>query len=386
MDIGASSECDEFVDANGNSAVNGTEMGTNSDKSVDDEEISLITESDSDDGDYLHEALPPTLTVNAHHPNVEHYSTPEYSREIQLTCCLKNFSSLSNDEYVISPPHYIRNIPFNVMVGKFTNIVIPNANNFKRMKTECLEFKIEFTPNLNDSEWSCQFITTFSAIGNSIIPENFERTIKSKVTEKRPAIIHCLDLLNVQNLDEIRFDIVISAEIPSIWSSLNATGFIGIRNEGATCYINSLLQSLHAISEFRRIVYNAPVDADDVNDSFVFDLKYIFYMLQSHRSQNIRAKQFVNHFNWPQMTLGDQQDIHEFSRRLIDALNEYLSGTELVDSLQNLFSGQIKTSIDCEGRVNAHVESFWDLQLSVQNNDDIEAAFESYLEVEKIDE
>merc|ERR1712056_100807 len=37
------------------------------------------------------------------------------------------------------------------------------------------------------------------------------------------------------------------------------TKFVGLRNEGATCYMNSMLQTLHHIAALRRNVYKIPV-------------------------------------------------------------------------------------------------------------------------------
>ena len=37
------------------------------------------------------------------------------------------------------------------------------------------------------------------------------------------------------------------------------TGFVGLKNQGATCYMNSLLQTLFHTHEFRRAVYNMPL-------------------------------------------------------------------------------------------------------------------------------
>ena len=37
------------------------------------------------------------------------------------------------------------------------------------------------------------------------------------------------------------------------------TGYVGLINEGTTCYMNSLLQTLYLITSFRKAIYSIPV-------------------------------------------------------------------------------------------------------------------------------
>ena len=50
------------------------------------------------------------------------------------------------------------------------------------------------------------------------------------------------------------FEITISPQVPHE-ESKSVTGFNGITNQGTTCYMNSLLQTLFLLSYFRKAVY-----------------------------------------------------------------------------------------------------------------------------------
>ena len=47
------------------------------------------------------------------------------------------------------------------------------------------------------------------------------------------------------------------------WDSKKHTGFVGLKNQGATCYMNSLLQVLYFTNSLRKSVYKMPTEADD---------------------------------------------------------------------------------------------------------------------------
>ena len=58
------------------------------------------------------------------------------------------------------------------------------------------------------------------------------------------------------------------------------TGYVGLKNQGATCYMNSLFQSLYCTNYFRKAVYQIPTENDDPNGSIALSLQRLFYHLQ----------------------------------------------------------------------------------------------------------
>ncbi|CAF4818426.1 unnamed protein product, partial [Rotaria socialis] len=64
------------------------------------------------------------------------------------------------------------------------------------------------------------------------------------------------------------------------WDSKGQTGFVGLRNIGATCYMNSFLQTIYFTKKLRRAVYALPTDSDDQLHSIPLALQKLFYDLQ----------------------------------------------------------------------------------------------------------
>jgi uncharacterized UBP type Zn finger protein len=50
----------------------------------------------------------------------------------------------------------------------------------------------------------------------------------------------------------------------------NVSGYVGIRNGGATCYMNSVFQQLFMQPSIRRLILGGPEDAPDLRPDSVF--------------------------------------------------------------------------------------------------------------------
>ena len=59
------------------------------------------------------------------------------------------------------------------------------------------------------------------------------------------------------------------------------TGHVGLKNQGATCYMNSLLQTLYHINALRKAVYEMPTSSEENPESSIpIAMQQLFWKLQ----------------------------------------------------------------------------------------------------------
>ena len=98
-----------------------------------------------------------------------------------------------------------------------------------------------------------------------------------------------------------------------------AGAYLGLRNQGNTCYMNSLLQTLHHLPEFRKAIYSIPtrVDNSSAMELVPLELQRVFYELQ-HAEQLVGAaevgtERLTRSFGWGRREVMEQQDVQELS-------------------------------------------------------------------------
>ena len=92
-------------------------------------------------------------------------------------------------------------------------------------------------------------------------------------------------------------------------------------------------------------------------------------------------------FGWDSKQIFEQQDVQELSRVLMDKLDERMKGTEAEGALTKMFVGKMKTYISCINvdYESSRVEEFWDIQLNVSGNKNLDDSFRDYVQVETMD-
>ena len=226
----------------------------------------------------------------------------------------------------------------------------------------------------DESDWGfTTFISRTKLIEGGFVDENGSVTFGVHVT---PCDEFEIEKVGVRNSYYNEYD------------SRKETGFIGLKNQGATCYMNSLLQTLYHIPSFRQAVYHMPTnEADEAHNTMPLALQSVFYRLQYAKEGAVSTKDLTRSFGWDSYDSFMQHDVQELNRVLQDKLEETMKQTTVEGTIQKLFEGHTTNFIECINvdYKSERKEEFLDLQLDVKGCKDIYASFDRYTEIEKLD-
>ena len=295
-------------------------------------------------------------------------------------------------------------------------------NNLNNLPDDDLDINNLLSQINEDSDMNPKFIkidnlSEIIHIFNTTKKENKEEIISEKVSINfKNYIMACLnDCTNIEYILKL-LKIIISFDSktsnyhqmsnitkkPKSKKESKKCGYVGLKNIGCICYMNSILQQMYMVTPFR----NAIISSDDkkeiktntsiynnrfFDDNLLHQLQKMYTFLTFSEKQAYNPKDFCSAFkdlDGQSINIHMQQDSQEFYNTFCDKIESLLKKTKFKYVIDNIFTGKMCSSVICEQchNLSNRFEDFYNLSLEVKNINNLYDSLKKFTAPEKIEE
>ena len=170
-------------------------------------------------------------------------------------------------------------------------------------------------------------------------------------------------------------------DLPEPEMTKGSSNFVGLYNQGATCYMNSSLQILYMTPKFRNLI-NSLILCDKIlgnptefipkgqKYNIILSLQKLFAELNLMNIKATKTKELTEAFGWEKNEGSDQHDSQEFIRILLfDVLERILFDTPFNNIINNIYKVNYVSNMKCNncGNIKSKIESEYVLNLQILN-------------------